>query len=111
MERLSSVVHLHNTTTGAPEERLLVYDRYDPEPQELVNLLQAQDVPAQQIVIEALVIEVNTSKLQDLGVEWRGSQGSGQASFERSSIFSGKRLVLSFSLETAFMRFYERSLR
>ena len=87
--------HLHNTTTGAPEERLLlVYDRYDPEPlEELVNLLQAHvDVPAQQIVIEALVIEVNTSKLQDLGVEWRGSQGSGQASFERSSIFSGKRL-------------------
>jgi len=87
--------HLHNTTTGAPEERLLlVYDRYDPEPlEELVNLLQAHvDVPAQQIVIEALVIEVNTSKLQDLGVEWSGSQGSGQASFERSSIFSGKRL-------------------
>jgi len=87
--------HLHNTTTGAPEERLLlVYDRYDPEPlEELVNLLQAHvDVPAQQIVIEALVIEVNTSKLQDLGVEWSGSRGSGQASFERSSIFSGKRL-------------------
>ena len=87
--------HLHNTTTGAPEERLLlVYDRHDPEPlEELVNLLQADiDVPAQQIVIEALVIEVNNSKLQDLGVEWSGSQGSGQASFERSSIFSGKRL-------------------
>ncbi len=87
--------HLHNTTTGAPEERLLlVYDRYDLEPlEELVNLLQAHiDVPAQQIVIEALVIEVNTSKLQDLGVEWSGSRGSGQASFERSSIFSGKRL-------------------
>ena len=87
--------HLHNTTTGAPEERLLlVYDRHDPQPlEELVNLLQADiDVPAQQIVIEALVIEVNNSKLQDLGVEWSGSQGSGQASFERSSIFSGKRL-------------------
>lgn len=87
--------HLHNTTTGAPEERLLlVYDRHDPEPlEELVNLLQAHiDVPAQQIVIEALVIEVNTSNLQDLGVEWSGSQGSGQASFERSSVFSGKRL-------------------
>lgn len=86
--------HLHNTTTGAPEERLLlVYDRQDPEPlEQLVNLLQAQiDVPAQQIVIEALVIEVNTSNLQDLGVEWGASQGSGQAAFERSSL-SGKRL-------------------
>ncbi len=92
--------HLHNTTTGAPEERLLlVFDRHDPEPlEELVNLLQVQvDVPAQQIVIEALVIEVNTSKLRDLGFEWSGSKGSGQGSFERSAV-SGKRLsTLLFS--------------
>ena len=69
-------------------------DRYDPEPlEELVNLLQAREWwLAGRSSVEALVIEVNTSKLQDLGVEWRGSQGSGQASFERSSIFSGKRL-------------------
>lgn len=86
--------HLHNTTTGAPEERLLfVYNRHDPEPlEQLVNLLRAQiDVPAQQIVIEALVIEVNTNNLQDIGVEWSGSQKSAKGSFERSSS-SGKRL-------------------
>ena len=65
--------HLHNTTTGAPEERLLfVYDRNDSEPLErLVNVLRTQiDLPAQQIVIEALVIEVNISQLNDLGVEF-----------------------------------------
>ena len=46
--------HLHSTTGGAPEERLLiVYDRNEPEKlEELVNLLQSHiDVAAQQIVI------------------------------------------------------------
>ena len=79
--------HLHNATTGAPEERLLlVYDRDDPEAlEQLVNLLQTYiDVPARQIVIEALVIEVNSSRLQDLGVELIGSKGSVSGSFERS---------------------------
>ncbi len=86
--------HLHNTTTGSPEERLfIVYNRNDPEPlEQLINLLQTQiDVPAQQIVIEALVIEVNTNNLHDLGVEWSASQNSAKGSFERSAN-SGKRL-------------------
>lgn len=79
--------HLHGTTTGEPLERLLlVYDRNDPESLEkLVNLLtNLIDVAAEQIVIEALVIEVNTSQLRELGVELRGSQGSVQGSFEKS---------------------------
>mgnify|MGYP002639898507 CR=1 FL=1 len=79
--------HLHSATSGSPEERLLiVYDRDDPEALEtLVNLLQTHiDVPAQQIVIEALVIEVNSSHLNDLGFEWRSSTGGTSASFERS---------------------------
>ena len=80
--------HLHSATTGAPEERLLlVYNRYDPEGLEkLVNLLQAHvDLPAQQIVIEALIIEVNTNKLRDIGVELSGAQGSVRGSFESSA--------------------------
>ncbi|MEW6749984.1 MAG: hypothetical protein AB1505_03290 [Candidatus Latescibacterota bacterium] len=77
--------HLHHSTTGAPEERLLlVYDRNNPEGLErLLNLLQTDiDVPAQQIVIEAQVIEVNTSKLQDIGIELSASRGSVQGSYE-----------------------------
>ena len=80
--------HLHSTTAGAPEERLLiVYDRNEPEDLErLVNLLQSHiDVAAQQIVIEALVIEVNSSTLNDLGFEWRSSNNGTSASFERSA--------------------------
>jgi general secretion pathway protein D len=76
--------HLHSTTAGAPQERLLlVYDRNEPEALErLINLLQAQvDVPAQQIVIEALIVEINTSHVQDLGVELSGSRGSASGRF------------------------------
>lgn len=80
--------HLHSTTAGAPQERLLlVYDRNEPEALEkLVNLLQTHiDVAAQQIVIEALVVEVNTSNLRDLGVEFEASSGSASGSLEQSS--------------------------
>ena len=85
--------HLHSTTSGSPEERLLlVYDRNDPEALEkLVNLLQSHiDVAAQQIVIEALVIEVNTSRLRDLGVEFGGATGDLRGGFERTE--TGKSL-------------------
>ena len=76
--------HLHSATSGAPEERLLiVYDRDEPEKlEQIVNLLHAHiDVAAQQIVIEALVIEVNSSSLDDLGFEWSGATGSTSGSF------------------------------
>ena len=79
--------HLHSTTAGSLEERLLlVYDRKRPEDLErLVNLLQTHiDVAAQQIVIEALVIEVNTSDVQDLGVEWSLSRDHASGSFGRT---------------------------
>ena len=85
--------HLHSATSGSPEERLLlVYDRNDPEALEsLVNLLQSHiDVAAQQIVIEALVIEVNTSRLRDLGVEFGGATDNLRGGFERTE--TGKSL-------------------
>jgi Flp pilus assembly secretin CpaC len=88
--------HLHGTTSDEPQERLLiVYDRNDPEALErLVNLLQTQiDVAAQQIVIEALVIEVNTSQLRDLGVQLNASQQNLKTSFE----VSDKGLDLPFT--------------
>ncbi|MBT3606122.1 MAG: type II and III secretion system protein [Candidatus Latescibacteria bacterium] len=89
--------YLHSTTAGAPEERLLlVYDLNDPHSLEkLVNVIQTQiDVAAQQIVIEALVIELNTGTLRDLGVEFSGSQKNVEASFERSN--TGADLPFTF---------------
>lgn len=101
--------HLHSATAGSPEERLLiVYDRNEPENLEtLVNLLQTHiDMPAQQIVIEALVIEVNSVSLNDLGFEWRSSNRGASGSFERGS--SGKRsgsFILSPNAFTDFNAF------
>jgi len=105
--------HLHTTTTGAPEERLLlVYDRDDPEALEkLVNLLQTYiDVAAQQIVIEALVIEVNTSQLRELGVELSASKGSVRGSFERSPETGQSLATFLFSRDsfTDFLAFRGR---
>ena len=95
--------HLHSTTGGAPQERLLlVYDRDEPEALErLINLLQTHvDVPAQQIVIEALVIEVNTSHVRDLGVELSGSKGSGSGSFGPSETTGRSIGTFIFSRDT-----------
>jgi Flp pilus assembly secretin CpaC len=65
--------YLHQQTTGAPEQRLLlVYERAFPEQlHALVELLRNQiDVPASQIVIEALVVEINTDKAKELGMQY-----------------------------------------
>ena len=71
-DRLSGS-YLHQTTTGAPEQRLLViYEKKSPEQlNELLNLLRTEiDVPASQIVIEALVVEINSNKAKELGVKY-----------------------------------------
>lgn len=102
--------HLYSTTSGSPEERLMiVYDRDEPEKLEtLVNLLQTHiDVAAQQIVIEALVIEVNSSNLNDLGFEWSSSNDGVSANFQRSA-GSGTRqgsFILSPNAFTDFNAF------
>ena len=72
MDRLGGT-YLHSSTTGAPEQRLLIiYEKQHPEQLNgLLNLLRNQvDVPARQIVIEALVVEINTKKAQDLGFNY-----------------------------------------
>ena len=64
-----SGTYLHQSTTGAPEQRLFfIYEKNDPEQlNALLNLLRNQvDVPASQIVIEALVVEINSDKAKEL---------------------------------------------
>ncbi len=66
-------IFLHRTTAAEPQNRLLIaYDPYDLEALErLVNLLRdVIDVPARQIVMEALVIEIQGDVTKDLGVSW-----------------------------------------
>ena len=66
-------VTLDNTTSGEPMQRLLV--GYKPTDYNsvarLIDLVKNKiDVPANQIVIEALIIELNTENLNELGVDF-----------------------------------------
>ena len=73
VDRLSGT-YLHQSTTGAPEQRLLfIYEKKDPEQlNALLNLLRNEvDVAASQIVIEALVVEINTNKAKELGLRYK----------------------------------------
>ena len=66
---------LHQLTGGDPMQRLLIaYDEDDPESLDaLLRLIREQiDIPSRQLVIEALVIEVNTNKLRDMGLDYDG---------------------------------------
>jgi general secretion pathway protein D len=63
--------YLSDMTAGDPQQRLLiVYNKDDPESlQSLVSFLQnTVDVPSRQIMIEALVIELNSQFTRQLGV-------------------------------------------
>ncbi|MDA0746801.1 MAG: hypothetical protein O2954_09795 [bacterium] len=75
---------LHQMTSGEPQQRLLlVYNKNNPEPMEaLLSLLRDKiDRPSRQIVIEALVIEINTDKLKELGINFDGGKDDFRASF------------------------------
>jgi hypothetical protein len=88
---------LHQMTSGEPQERLLIlYNKDDPESlQTLVNVLQGTiDVPSREIMIEALVIEINTNRLRELGVTFQNTQ--------RQSEFTSSTLDSSTFAATAF---------
>lgn len=89
---------LHQMTSGEPHQRLLiVYNKNNPEAVEtLLTLLRDQiDRPSRQIVIEALVIEVNTDKAQELGLDLRAVDSNYDASFERNQ--AGQDLPFTFT--------------
>lgn len=63
--------YLHGTTDGEAQQRMLI--AYNPDERGNLNKLLDTlndhiDVPAEQIVIEALVIEVNKDRLRDIGI-------------------------------------------
>jgi general secretion pathway protein D len=70
---------LSHMTSGDTAQRLLIlYDKNDPESlQPLLNLMETTiDVPSRQILIEALVVELNASKIRNLGVTFETVQNS-----------------------------------
>ena len=90
VDRLSGT-YLHQSTTGAPEQRLLIiYEKQFPEQlNALLNLLRNEvDVPASQIVIEALVVEINTNKAKELGMSYTQVDKRTTSSFNSDGISS-----------------------
>ncbi len=66
------------TTAGAPQQQLLIgYNPNDFEPvARLLDLLTNRiDIPAAQIQIEALVIEIDSDRLNSLGIDFGAGQG------------------------------------
>ena len=78
-------VTLDNTTSGDPMQRLLV--GYKPgdfnSVARLLDIIQNKiDTPANQIVIEALVLELNSDQLDELGIDFSNA-GQGYSQFSR----------------------------
>ena len=72
-------IPLENTTDGDPMQRLLVgykADKFEDVAQLMELIHNKIDIPAAQILIEALVIELDSDKLDELGIDYSGT-GSG----------------------------------
>ncbi len=98
----SSLVY---TTTGEPLQRLMIaYDPEDPHSlSKLINLITNEiDVPAIQVMIEALVIEINSGETDQLGIRYRTSGNMYETSFaledEETGLFEPFTFVLDKTL-------------
>lgn len=87
------------TASDSTQRLLLAYDRGDPR--SLATLLRTLteeiDTPARQVVISALVVEVNRDRLRDLGVTFEGSDGRNSISFSTDAL--GEQLPLTYTYD------------
>ena len=96
-------VTLDNTTSGDPMQRLLIgYKSNNMRPlAQLLDLLANKiDVPASQVAIEALVIEINRDNLSELGVDFSAAGSGVTANFPppQGGSISPFTVVLDLSL-------------
>lgn len=108
--------YLHHPTSGEQLQRLLIaYDTDDPGSMEkLLNLLREKiDIPARQIVIEAMVIEINTKKLQELGMAFRHTEEGRDFSFEQSATGDDLPFSALFNMDkfSAGYNFFETRIK
>ena len=97
--------YLDRITAGEPQQRLLiVYDEEDPESLEsLLDLLRNQiDLPARQVLIEAMVVEVNDTDVLNLGVSYSGSKDDVSGSFNSGSAHPSSESEDSLPLNFVF---------
>ena len=64
------------TETDPINEIIVFYDRNQPEQYgQIVSIIEEQiDIPARQIIIEAMVLELSSNALKELGVQWELNQ-------------------------------------
>jgi Flp pilus assembly secretin CpaC len=97
---------LHQITTGEPQQRLLImYHHNEPETlEEILRVLNDTiDVPARQVVISALVVEVNRDRFSELGITFRDSNGRVTAEF-REDPQTGLPLPFTFTYDESAIR-------
>lgn len=95
---------LHNSTAGEPQQRLLIL--FDPNDRDalarLVEVLHEKvDTPARQMVIEALVIEINADRVRELGLQVTTSDSR---SFGAMLDDGNGRQPLTYALDTSVTR-------
>ena len=96
---------LHSVTSTDPSQRLLiVWDRADPDSLErLMTLIERDiDLPERQVVISALVVEVNQGRLRDLGITFSGTDGRNTVGFERDA--NGNQQPFTFRFDEGALR-------
>jgi general secretion pathway protein D len=96
---------LHNVTSSDPPQRLLIaWDRSDPDSLErLMTVIERDiDLPGRQVVISALVVEVNQGRLRDLGLTFSGTDGRTSVSFERNQ--NGTQRPFTFNFDERGLR-------
>ena len=99
----SSLVY---TTTGEPLQRLMiVYDPEDPYSlSKLISLISNEiDVPAIQVMIEALVIEINSGERDQLGVRFESQGDFYGSSFAIEDEHSGVLEPFTFVLDKSLL--------
>jgi hypothetical protein len=102
-------LYLHGSTSGEPQQRLLLlYDPDDPESLTvLLNLLREKiDVPAKQIVIEAQAIELESTKARDLGISVESASGKVMASYGLQDPQTSAMLPFTFAFDSSLNLMY-----
>jgi hypothetical protein len=97
--------YLHQSTSGEPQERLLIiYDANRPESlQRLLSILREDlDVPARQVVISALVLEINTDRMRELGVQFTADNDQNRFDFRQDG--DGNQLPFTWIFDSAATR-------
>lgn len=99
----SSLVY---TTSGEPLQRLMIaYDPQDPESlSKLLSIISNEiDVAAKQVIIEALIIEIDANEINSLGINYTASGSMYSTSFPEPNPETGTFTPFTFVLDKTLL--------